>query len=168
MSTWIGIALLLSIIAAKMGAGYYQRVRLTRAWETGIQAFEAGDLESAQTAFSHCVKWAPIWVLGRRMLGRTLAALERHNEAEEQFNFAVKLEPRNGESHIDFAAYLAARGQDRMDEAIEMLAKGLELAPNFADQIRNAPGLAPLRENEKIRVLLDNADGRDTLPRVQQ
>lgn len=155
MSTWLAITILISIIAAKMGAGYYHRVRLTRAWETGMQAFQAGDLESAQTAFSRCVKWAPIWVLSRRMFGRTLAALEKHDKAEEQFDFAVKLEPRNGESYIDFAAYLAARGPDRMDQAIELLAKGLELAPNYADEIRRAPSLAALREHEQIRALLD-------------
>lgn len=154
MSTWAGIAILISIIAAKMGAGYYQRARLTRAWETGMQAFQAGDLESAQTAFGRCVKWAPIWVLGRRMFGRTLAALDRHKEAEEQFDFAVQLEPRNGESYIDFAAYLATRGPDRMDDAIEMLAKGLELAPNYADEIRRAPGLAALRNDQRIQTLL--------------
>ncbi len=164
MTTWVGIALLLSIIAAKMGAGYYQRARLTRAWQTGMQAYQAGDLESAQTAFGRCVKWAPIWVLSRRMLGRTLAARDRHQEAEEQFNFAVQLEPRNGESYIEFAAYLAARGPERMNEAIDMLAKGLELAPTFADQIRNAPGLGPLREHERIRALLDDSDAR---PRVE-
>lgn len=154
MSAWTGIIILIAIIAAKIGASHYQRARLTRAWETGMRAFQAGDLESAQTAFGRCVKWAPIWVLGRRMFGRTLAALDRHNEAEEQFNFAVQLEPRNGESYIDFAAYLAARGPDRMDDAVEMLAKGLELAPNYADEIRTAPGLAALRDNERIQGLL--------------
>lgn len=154
MSTFAGIAILISIIAAKMGAGYYQRVRLTRAWETGIQAYQAGDLASAETAFGRCVKWAPIWVLGRRMFGRTLAALDRHDEAEEQFDFAVQLEPGNGESFLDFAAYLAARGPERMDDAIEMLAKGLELAPDHADEIRNAPGLKVLREDKRIQALL--------------
>jgi len=154
MSTWVGIAILVSIIAAKMGAGYYQRVRLTRAWETGMQAFQAGDLESAQTAFGRCVKLAPIWVLGRRMLGRTLASLEKHDDAEEQFTFAMKLEPGNGESYIDYAAYLAARGPDRMTEAIDMLAKGLELAPDYADEIRRAPALRALRNNDRIQELL--------------
>jgi Tfp pilus assembly protein PilF len=155
MGTWAGIALLITIIAAKMGAGHYQRARLTRAWETGMQAFQAGDLESAQTAFGRCVKWAPIWVVGRRMLGRTLASLDRHDDAEEQFTFAVQLEPGNGESYIDYAAYLAARGPERLDDAIDMLAKGLELAPDYADEIRRAPSLQVLRDNERIQSLLN-------------
>lgn len=154
MSPWTAIIILLGIIGAKIGASHFQRARLTHAWTTGMQAFQAGDLDVAQAQFNRCVKWAPIWVSGRRMLGRTLAALERHDEAEEQFDFAVQLEPRNGESYIDFAAYLASRGPERLNDAVDMLAKGLELAPNYKDEIRNAAGLAALRDHERIRDLL--------------
>ena len=58
----------------------------------------------------------------------------------------------------DFAAYLAARGPERMDDAIEMLAKGLELAPDHAEEIRRAPGLKALRNDERIQLLLAKND----------
>jgi Tfp pilus assembly protein PilF len=158
MNVWTGLAILVSIIVAKTGASMYQRARLTRAWETGLQAFQDGDLRSAQTAFSRCVKWAPIWVLGRRMFARTLAALGRHAEAEEQFGFAIKLEPRNGESYVDYAAYLASLGPDREDEAAEYLAQGLEHAPQLRQQIRYAPGIGALWENERVRKSIEKIE----------
>jgi Tfp pilus assembly protein PilF len=154
MNATFAIALLIAIIVAKAGVSQYQRVRMQRAWETGFAAFKSADLETAATQFGRCVKWAPIWVEARRMLGLTLARLGRHDEAETHYKFALELEPRNADTHLDFAAYLTQRGPEHFDLALVNLEKALNLAPKLREKVRDWRVLEPLHEDERFQRLM--------------
>lgn len=167
MTSTFAIALLIAIIVAKAGVSHFQRVRMQRAWETGFAAFKSADLETAAAQFGRCVKWAPIWVEARRMHGLTLARLGRHDEAETQYKFAIELEPRNADTHLDFAAYLTQRGPEHFDAALVNLQKAIELAPQFREKVRDWHVLEPLQEDprfQQIMAMATRADGPDDRP----
>jgi len=156
--------MLLVLIAGKFAAGRYHMRRTHMAWETGIRAYESGELEAAAEAFGRCVKFAPIWVVARRMLGRTLMHMERTEEAEEQYRFATQLEPRNGESYLDYACFLATLDAARHDEALDMLELGVEYAPDAREKLHAIPSLAPLMNTERFQALVTRADAQRDRP----
>lgn len=74
-------------------------------------------------------------------------------EAVEQFNLALEIDPNFAEAYTNYGKALLV--EEDYEKAIEILEKGVETAPNFAD-LRNYLGVAYLRSrnyDEAVRQL---------------
>lgn len=65
-------------------------------WQAGLDAFRAGDLDAAETAFRAVVESQPDWYGGHRMLGQTLLGAEpRSPEGIAALERALELAPQD-------------------------------------------------------------------------
>ncbi len=144
-STILGLLILAGCIGLMWLRGY----RLRRAWRKGIEALEAGDMQIAAAWLQSCVKQSPSWVPARRLLGRTLVALSRYEEAEKHLRLSAQFEPRNAEGYLELAMFLANCPPVRLDEAIDHFEKAAEFAPRLRQEADRMPQLAPLRDHPR-------------------
>ena len=153
----VGILILVALVGLKVGSQYVRVWRLKKAWHAGNQALEGKDLDAAERSFRKCVKVMPIWPAGHTMLGAVLAARGEVDKAEEQFQFASDLEPKNPEGHLGLLLFYAMHRPERPESAVEALEKAIALDPAAPAQLRDDPRLAQLRQNPEVARLLDEA-----------
>lgn len=135
------------LLAGSIGLLWSRRYRLRKAWKDSVAALERGDFPAAERSLRKCVRQAPSWVPPRRLLGRTLVALRRFDEAEKELRLAMQFEPRNAEAYLELAVFLSNCPPIRLDEAIENLRTALHLAPALRDEVQQMSLLASLREH---------------------
>jgi tetratricopeptide (TPR) repeat protein len=148
-SALLGLLILAGCIGFMWSRGY----RMRRAWRKSIEALEAGDMATAVKWLQSCVRQSPSFVPARRLLGRTLVALRRFDEAEKHLRLAAQFEPRNAEGHLELAMFLANCPPLRLDEAVEHLAKAFEFAPKLRTEAGQMPQLASLRQHGRFQDL---------------
>ncbi|GMV91232.1 MAG: hypothetical protein AMXMBFR82_10100 [Candidatus Hydrogenedentota bacterium] len=144
-STILGLLILAGCIGLMWLRGY----RLRRSWRKGIEALEAGDMQTAAAWLQSCVKQSPSWVPARRLLGRALVASGCFEEAEKHLRLAAQFEPRDAEGYLELAMFLANCPPVRLEEAIDQLAKAMEYAPRLRQEADRMPQLAPLRDHPR-------------------
>jgi len=149
-SALLGLLILAGCIGFMWSRGY----RMRRAWRKSIEALEAGDMATAVKWLKSCVKQSPSFVPARRLLGRTLVALHRFDEAEKHLRLAAQFEPRNAEGHLELAMFLANCPPLRLDEAVDYVAKAIEFAPRLREEAAGMAQLAPVRELLHARGLI--------------
>lgn len=89
-------------------------------WERGRTAFEAGDHATAVTELREAVEARPDWWASHLLLGRSLAALERPDEALASFEKALELEPARTDVRLILArTALAADEPRRASDVLE-------------------------------------------------
>jgi len=142
------------ILAGSIGLLWSRRHRLRRAWQQSVAALESGDMIAAEKALRSCVKQSPSWVPPRRLLARTLVALQRFDEAERHLRLAAEFEPRNAEGYLELAVFLANCPPVRLDESVEFLAKAVEFAPRLPEELAKMPQLQALHEHPGYKALL--------------
>jgi tetratricopeptide (TPR) repeat protein len=69
----------------------------------GDEAYQRGDLQTAEACFRHVLNARPNYADVRNRLGVVLTALGRDEEAIDQFISAVRINPRYVEAHINLA-----------------------------------------------------------------
>lgn len=69
----------------------------------GDEAYQRGDLQTAEACFLHVLNARPNYADVRNRLGVVLTALGRTEEAVDQFVSAVRINPRYVEAHINLA-----------------------------------------------------------------
>ncbi|MCX7992392.1 MAG: tetratricopeptide repeat protein [Fimbriimonadales bacterium] len=69
----------------------------------GDEAYQRGDLQTAEACFRHVLNARPNYADVRNRLGVVLTALGRDEEAIDQFITAVRINPRYVEAHINLA-----------------------------------------------------------------
>jgi tetratricopeptide (TPR) repeat protein len=131
-----------------------RRLRLKRSWVQGCTAFQKGDLAKAERSFRKCLRVAPESAVVRRMLATLLTRRDEREEAEQHYRMAADLEPRNPEGHLHLGLFLASSGAGRTDDAVDALAKAIELAPHIKDLLRSEPRFASLQGNARFEALL--------------
>ncbi|MCC6487572.1 MAG: hypothetical protein IT364_08725 [Candidatus Hydrogenedentes bacterium] len=137
----------LLLLAGSIGLLWSRRFRLRKAWKDGVAALERGDFPAAENSLRKCLRQAPSWVPPRRLLGRTLVALRRFDEAERELRLTAQFEPRTAEVHLELAVFLSNCPPIRLDEALDSLRTAVNLAPALSEEARRMPLLAPLREH---------------------
>jgi tetratricopeptide (TPR) repeat protein len=90
-----------------------------------------GVYESHETLWTDTLAKNPDCWLGRNNLGNALAQKGRLDEAVEQLQKALELNPSFAEAHYNLGHVLVQKGQ--MDEAIAQYQKALELNPDYPD-----------------------------------
>ena len=154
MSIHVGVAILLSIILLRWAVGYWRQSRLKHWWRKGQAALEVHDFVAAEVALRECVRLAPIYAPVRRVLGRVLAHRHKLQEAEEHLRMGAELEPRNPAGHLDLGLFLAMTNPERIEEAIDALAKAVECDPDLRGALSNEARLMHLRQHKRFRELL--------------
>ena len=99
------------------------------AFNRGIEAFQAGNLEEAAQAFEESVALAPEVVDGHANLAATYARLGREEDALRELEKVIELSPDSFRASAQLAATYAQ--MNRFDEAIETLETAL--AMEFSD-----------------------------------
>jgi len=148
-------AFAVGVLAFHLYRSFTMGRRVTALWESGAAAFERQAFDEAQRAFARVVKLSPSSAAPRRMLGRTLVALNRPNEAEPQFRLAADLEPRNGEGRLELGVFLALHRPGLADEAFAAIEQAFALDPNLRTAMASWPLPPRLREHPRLRALLD-------------
>jgi tetratricopeptide (TPR) repeat protein len=77
-------------------------------------------------------------------MGLTLSKLGRQEEAIEQYQTALRLNPSNAECHNNLGILLMDQGN--IDEAIQEFAEAVRLKPDFVDAISNRELALKLRQ----------------------
>ena len=152
----MGIALLLVILTARWGVGYWRGRRFQRCWSKGWEALKANDLVGAEAAFRICVRLAPTASLVHRALGGVLVQRGKLGEAEERLRFGADLEPRNAAGHLDLGFYYALCVPDRVDDAINSFANAIEYKPELRAILTQEARLETLRQDAKFRNILES------------
>ena len=134
---WQGLVavLALGVIAYHLYRNHTMGRRLTGLWDSGLQAFERRAFDDARRAFARIVSLTPSSAAPRRMLARTLVALEQEDEAEQQFRMAAALEPRNGDGQLELGVFLAVHRPALAEEAADAIEQALSLAPELRDVV---------------------------------
>jgi arylsulfatase A-like enzyme/predicted Zn-dependent protease len=95
-----------------------------------------GDFAMALVAFQEILKVAPRVVAARREAGRMLLAMERYDEAFEEFRKLREQHPAEVGLHIDMARARFKAG--RKQEALDLLLASLKALPSSAGLLENA------------------------------
>ena len=96
-------------------------------YQTGVAAFERGDLPAARTAFQQAVKLTPQSVEAQNMLGQVLLRQGELDGAIATFRTVVALRPSLPIAHAYLAQALQAKG--RLDDAVAEFRTAVRLAP---------------------------------------
>jgi len=152
LTLW-GLLLLGACIAFVWSRGY----RLRRTWKKSVDALDLGDMATAEKYLQSCVNQAPSWVPARRLLGRTLVALQRYDEAENHLRLVSKFEPRNAEGHFELAVFLANCPPVRPEDAIDSLSSAIEYGPRLRAGLEVRPEFAALRDHPRFRELAEGS-----------
>ena len=155
MTTYVGLALVIGIVLARWGYGYWHTHRVQNWWRKGQEAVNAGNLVAAEAAFRECVRLAPIVGPFHRAFGGVLARRGKLAEAEERLRFGAELEPRNAAGFMDLGYFLALCVPNRSQEAIEAFARAVVCAPDLRKRLAQEPHLAPLLREERFRRLVE-------------
>jgi cytochrome c-type biogenesis protein CcmH/NrfG len=120
--------------------------RVRRWFDRGVEALNTGGREDARKAFERVLKLQPLWSPARRILARIYADEGRYDEAEKHFRLACEFEPRNADSLLELAWFLAIfKGPHGEQQAGDVLRKAISLAPRLLETHREAPELTALR-----------------------
>jgi tetratricopeptide (TPR) repeat protein len=87
--------------------------------------------ESNETLWTDTLTKNPDCWIGRDALGVALLQKGQVDEAVEQFQKALEIEPKDAEAHINLGNVLLKKG--KLDEAILENQKALEIKPNYAE-----------------------------------
>ncbi|MEM6793324.1 MAG: tetratricopeptide repeat protein [Acidobacteriota bacterium] len=94
--------------------------RAEDAWQSGVEAFKSGDLESAEQVFRGVVEDRPDWHGGHLMLGQTLLRQSRYEAATRRLSQAVVLDPETVSTRLKLAQAAArAKRYDLVISALE-------------------------------------------------
>lgn len=148
-------ALAVGIIAFHFYRSLTMGRRVTALWESGAEAFEKQAFDEARRAFARIVKLSPSSAAPRRMLARALVALNRLDEAEPLFRLAADLEPRNGDGRLELGMFLALHRPGLADEAFAAIEQAFTLDPNLRNAMASWPLPPQLRDNPRLRALLE-------------
>ncbi len=80
-------------------------------WQTGVTAFRGGDYTTAAQNFQHVVDLQPDWPGGHLMLGRSLLALNRKQDAVAHLSRAHELKPDDGTTVLTLGRTYLELGQ---------------------------------------------------------
>ncbi|GIV04619.1 MAG: hypothetical protein KatS3mg016_0194 [Fimbriimonadales bacterium] len=94
----------------------------------GDEAYQSGDLQTAESCFRHVLNARPNYADVRNRLGVVLTALGRIEEAIDQFIVAVRINPRYVEAHINLAIAYYELGYG--EQAKAHYQQVLEIDPN--------------------------------------
>jgi tetratricopeptide (TPR) repeat protein len=118
--------------------------------EKGIAAFEAGDLEQAETLLRQAVNMNAALGVARSALGRVLAKAGRYEEAAEELREAVTLDPTDAAAFYVLGFTLKTLGM--VHEAAEAYERFLDLTPDapegpkirsWVESVRASPEFTP-------------------------
>ena len=144
----LGILLVLGIIAFQVLSSKVRGHRARRMLKLAEEALHEGDLSRAEKSLKRCLVLAPLWVQGRILRATVLARQGRNEEAEEEFKFAVELEPRQPEGHAQLALFYVSQGPEKKELAAEAFEKALACAPEIREKLMEDPRFAALRPEE--------------------
>ncbi len=94
----------------------------------GDEAYQRGDLQTAEACFRHVLNARPNYADVRNRLGVVLTALGRDEEAVDQFISAIRINPRYVEAHINLAITYYELGY--AEQAKAHYQQVLEIDPN--------------------------------------
>jgi tetratricopeptide (TPR) repeat protein len=143
------------LIAVYLGSAATRGPRARKLWDRGAAAYEQGRTEEALDAFRKLARMAPSWSPARRMYGVTLMQAGEPVRAEEELRLAAELEPRNAQGWLDLGTFLATRGSERHDEALDALERAVELAPRMREELDRIRLLESLHDDPRFRALLE-------------
>lgn len=109
----------------------------------GIALFEVGKIDDAIAEYRKSIQLNPNSSQSHNNLGSALAEKGSIDDALPEFQRAVQLNPDNAAAHVNLGNALAS-GSGHLNEAIDELTKGVEMAPGAANG-QNGLGVALAR-----------------------
>jgi len=106
--------------------------------EFALALQQAGDLTGAVEQHRAIVAAAPASAAGRLRLADALVEAGDHSDAITELREAVRLEPANLSALLNLGVLLT---DDRPDEAVELLRRGLRLAPTTTEARKQLMGI---------------------------
>ncbi len=107
------------IVSFAVLAGALLAGPLTADWNTGVEAFRAGEWATAETVFEAVIQEQPEWPGGHRMLGQTLIRSGRSTEALAHLRRACELAPDDLDAVLDLGQTYLLLG--RFADALRLL-----------------------------------------------
>ena len=97
----------------------------------GVAAFNRGDFKTALDEFELIAREDPRDPQAHLMIGSSLIALSRYDEARRALDRSLQLQPRNERTLLELGRLLAL--QDRLDESVQAMRQAIEVNPEFAE-----------------------------------
>jgi tetratricopeptide (TPR) repeat protein len=97
----------------------------------GVAAFNRGDFKTALDEFEFIAREDPRDPQVHLMIGSSLMALERYDEARRALDRSLQLQPRNERTLLELGRLLAI--QNRLDESVQVMRQSIEVNPEFAE-----------------------------------
>ncbi len=110
-----------------VGVNPRDRIEVVELWATGMGAFQAGEYKDAERMYRRFIELEPDLADAQSYLARSLAMLDREDEAIPFFRRAVELEPERFQDQRALGNRLAAKGE--YDEAMEHFRQAIEYNP---------------------------------------
>lgn len=148
-----GIVVVLALIGVQVGIRRFKLYLAKSAWETGNEAAKREDWPTAEKAFRTCAKQLPMWPAAHTMLGVVLAHQGHLDAAEERFQMAASLEPKNPEGYLGLLYFFATHRPGDMERAAQALEKAFAQDPTLRDKLRDDPRLEKLRRDPALKSL---------------
>lgn len=95
-----------------------------------LRLYQSGQLQSAESAARQLLKHYPNALIVHSVLGSSLAAQNKFEEAIASFQKVVALDPNSAETHFNLGVALASQG--RLEQAIASYRKTVSLNPRLA------------------------------------
>ena len=106
-----------------------------------------GDLEEAAKRFEQCVKWMPLWLQPRFLLGAVLVKQGKLDAAEEQLKMAVALEPRQPDGHIELGIFYVTVA-DRAEDGLAAFKEAISHDEKARTRLETDPRLRAFRDSD--------------------
>ncbi len=103
--------------------------RLKELFDSGDEAYNAGNIQKAAHYYSHILKHYPLITEAFIRLGKTFTRQRKHNLATRQYETALLINPHNVDTYLLLAQSL--RAQNKFAEAAEICKHALKLQPKL-------------------------------------
>lgn len=130
--------------------------------DLALDAFQSGNLEASAKMLEALIKHFPDYQTPYVTLGLVLKKLERYEEAETNYHYALKLNKHYAEVYNQLAVMY--REQGKLDQALQTYEQGLSIAPNHAGLNLNLGILYDLYLRQPQKALLHYQTYYDEVP----
>ena len=154
---WMHVLVLGGVLSLFALRGAHARWKLRRVrdrFHKGSQALTDDNPTEAEAIFRECVRLSPATSSLHRMLGRSLAAQARFEDAAKAMETAAYLEPKNADARLEHGLMLAHCGPGQEEATATALRKALTLNPELRTVLREAGQLEAVRQHPAVAALL--------------